>query len=88
MAAEWSAAAVEPYHQAQMWNDRPSSSTDPVTFNLIVVPYHTPPKNTDCCKPMTLLEHEDENRQIRYRVPRDYIVWMDDWNAARRHRFD
>jgi hypothetical protein len=63
-------------------NDRPSSSTEPLTFRLAAFTYHTPPKNTDCCKPMALPDHEDEKRQISYRVPRNYITWMDDWKGG------
>jgi hypothetical protein len=68
--------------EGQKWSDRPSSSTDPLTFSLVGIPYHTPPKNTDCCKPMALPDHKDEARQIQYRVPRNYLVWMDDWNGG------
>jgi hypothetical protein len=68
--------------EAQKWNDRPSSSTDLMTFSLIGVPYHTPPKNTDCCKPMALPEQKDEERQIQYGIPRNYIALMDHWNGG------
>jgi hypothetical protein len=66
----------------QNWNERPSSGTDAITFDVAAIPYHSPPKNSDCCKPMALPEHEDEKRLIRYRIPRNYLTWMDDWNGG------
>jgi hypothetical protein len=84
---QWPKEGSRPAHtpaeaEAQKWNDRPSSSTDLITFSLIGAPYHTPPKNTDASKPMALPEHKDEERQIQYRIPRNYIVLMDDWNGG------
>jgi hypothetical protein len=73
---------ADAYRSNQRWNARPSSSTDAVTFSLAAIPYHTAPKNTDCCKPMALPDHEDEKSQVRYRIPRNYLVWMDDWNGG------
>src|SRR6266478_138373 len=70
----------EAYRAAQQWNSQPSMSTDPVTFSLIGVPYHEVPKNAKCCE--SLPEHEDEFRQIQYRVPRNYLVQMDKWNGG------
>jgi hypothetical protein len=57
-------------------------STDLVPFSLIGVPHHVAPKNTNCCKPMSLPEYEDEFRAIQYRVPRNYLVWMDKWDGG------
>jgi len=31
---------------------------------------------------MALPEYENEKRQIIYRVPRNYVVWMEDWNGG------
>ncbi len=73
---------ADAYQSNQRWNDRPSSSPDAVTFSLAAFPYHTVPKNPGCCKPMALPDHEDEKTQVRYRVPRNYLVWMDAWNGG------
>lgn len=70
------------YSRAQQRNNRPSMSTELIVFSLAGVPYHAPPKNTNCCKPLSLPEHEDEIHQFRYRVPRSYLVWMDKWNGG------
>lgn len=73
---------ADAYQKARQWNDRSSSNTDAVTFSLAASPYHSPPKNTDCGKSMPLPEYESERRQVRYRVPRNYIAWMEDWNGG------
>jgi hypothetical protein len=52
-------------------------STEPVAFSLQATPYHPPPKDAKCCA--SLPENKDEVHEIQYRVPRNYIVWMDNW---------
>jgi hypothetical protein len=61
--------------------ERPSMSTDIISFALAGVPYHAPPKTTDCCKPMQLPDHAEEAHLVAYRIPRNYIVRMGRWEA-------
>jgi hypothetical protein len=42
---EGSAVHANADREGQRWRDRPSASTDPLTFSLVGIPYHTPPKN-------------------------------------------
>jgi hypothetical protein len=81
-AADIPVSYLDDYRGAQQWNDQRSFSTDPITFSLIGFPYHAPPRNTDCCKPMQLPDYPREGREIQYRVPRNFIVWMEPWNGG------
>jgi hypothetical protein len=51
-----------------------SMSTEPVTFHLSGQPYHVPPKNTDCCKPIEAPDYSSEAHLVRYRIPRNYLI--------------
>jgi hypothetical protein len=73
---------ADAYRSNQQWIDRPSASTDAIEFSLVGFPYHQAPKNPECCKPMPLPDHEGEKRQVRYRIPRNFLVSMDDWNGG------
>jgi len=67
---------------ATRWNNQPDFSTAPVRFSLIAAPYRAAPPNHDCCRPMTIPDDPRNERPVVYEVPRNFLVWMDNWTGG------